>query len=597
MILRALYELARDEGLSMSYEPLEIHYLVHLGPGGRYLRYSAPRIEKPAEGSKHRLGEPRAPRRPVPRRSSRTSGDEAEFLVDKAEYVFGVDPDRRRPEARLRNRRALFGGAVDEALNDSALVDNAGLKAVQAFLSHDTPKGLENLLRPEAPTERKRMAGAWFGFVYEPDGGVSCVHDHPDVRAYVERRVAADNVGGTGQCLVTGKREVPLTRLHASPKGIPPRDITKGGVPLTSVNQESFKSYELDDVGCAPVSIEANLAVDAALSRLLDDAYMGPTGEPMANRHVRLSRDTAFVYWARGGATVDFVAGIETGDPEQVAQLLGAPHAGRPAAVDDPAGFYALVLSGTQGRGIVRSFLESTVSDVARNVARHFEDAAIARPFNRPPGTFPLKELRIALAPLGDLDRLPPDLAARMYWSALLGRPYPRALLEAAVRRNRVEPMGKTGDGGRWIERFAARCSAIKAHLNRNRAKEVSVSLDPLRPDPAYRLGRLLAALDKAQQDALGDVNATLVDRYYGSASSTPASVFPTLVRRAQHHLGKLRRERPGLSISRERLIQEIVADLGSFPRTLSLEDQGLFSLGFYHQRQDLFTKKVKEDA
>jgi CRISPR-associated protein Csd1 len=597
MILRALYELAQDDGLSASYEPLEVHYLVHLGPEGRYLGYTAPRVEQLPDGRTRRTREPRPPRRLVPRRSSRTSGDDAEFLVDKAEYVFGLDPESRRSEAKVHNRRELFRGLVDEALADPALSDNAGLRAVQAFLKRDTPTDIEKLLRPEAPAERKRLAGAWFAFVYEPDGGASCVHDHFDVRAYFERRAASSNVGGAGQCLVTGKRGVPLARLHASPKGIPPRAVTKGGVPLTSVNQESFKSYGLDEVGCAPIATDVSVLIDAALTRLLDDGYLGPDGQPMPARHLPLSRDTAFVYWARGGAVVDFVAGIETGDPEQVRQLLRAPQLGRPSAVDDPAAFYGLVLSGTQGRGIVRSFLESTVRDVARSVGRHFEDAAIARPFNRPPGAYPLVELRTALAALGDLDRLPPALAAAMYWSALLGRGYPRALFEAAVRRNRVEPLSKSGEGARWVERFAARCSAIKAYLNRNLGKEISVSLDSQRPDPAYRLGRLLAALEKVQQDALGDVNATLVDRYYGSASATPAAVFPTLVRRAQHHLGKLRRDKPGLSVSRERLIQEIVADLAGYPRTLSLEDQGLFSLGFYHQRQDMFTKKIKEDA
>jgi CRISPR-associated protein Csd1 len=101
--------------------------------------------------------------------------------------------------------------------------------------------------------------------------------------------------------------------------------------------------------------------------------------------------------------------------------------------------------------------------------------------------------------------------------------------------------------------------------------------------------------LDHVQQDALGSVNATLVDRYYGSASSTPAAVFPTLIRRSQHHFSKLRRDKPGLAVMRERALQESLADIHEFPRTLNLERQGLFALGFHHQRQAFFTKTKAE--
>jgi len=118
------------------------------------------------------------------------------------------------------------------------------------------------------------------------------------------------------------------------------------------------------------------------------------------------------------------------------------------------------------------------------------------------------------------------------------------------------------------------------------------VSLDPSRPEPAYRLGRLLAVVDKLQADALGNINATIVDRFYGSASSTPAAVMPTLVRRSQHHLGKLRRDKPGWAVNHEKLLQEVMGGLERFPLTLTLEEQGLFALGFYHQRQAFYVKK-----
>ena len=120
------------------------------------------------------------------------------------------------------------------------------------------------------------------------------------------------------------------------------------------------------------------------------------------------------------------------------------------------------------------------------------------------------------------------------------------------------------------------------------------MGLDTHRADTPYRLGRLLAVIDRLQQHALGNVNATIVDRYYGSASSTPEAVFPTLVRRSQHHIGRLRRERPGLGVTMDRLLQDVVSPLSAFPKTLNLEQQAMFALGFYHQRQDFFSKKTE---
>ena len=122
------------------------------------------------------------------------------------------------------------------------------------------------------------------------------------------------------------------------------------------------------------------------------------------------------------------------------------------------------------------------------------------------------------------------------------------------------------------------------------------MSLDLTNRQPAYLLGRLLAVIDHIQQDALGSVNASLVDRYYGSASSTPGVVFPSLLRRSQHHLSKLRKEKTGLAVNREKLLQEAMGGLQSFPRTLTLQAQGLFALGFHHQRQAFFTKTPTDE-
>jgi CRISPR-associated protein Csd1 len=596
MIYRALVELAEREGLTtdMTYEPKPVHYLIRLGKNGTYLGYLAP-VETPSLDPTGRpRGEPKAVIRSIPRRSDRTSHDEAEFLVDKAEYVFGIDPTGKRSAEKRARRQALFRAAVEAAA--AQVPSSAGLQAILAFLARELPTELRELLAPDTGVEKVQRAAALFAFVYEPDGGVRCVHDEPEVQAYWRQRVDSEGAD-QGQCLVTGKRDVPLTRLHAKPKGIPPVSKTRGGVPLTSVNQRSFESYGLGALGGAPISRDANLAIEAALNRLLDPRYPQPgTGRPFPRRCEVVSPDTVVVYWSREEASeLDFIHEVERNDPEAVGTMLRTPSAGRPAALEDPSVFYALILSGVQGRGIVRSFIESTVREVAESVDRYREDSRIVRPYGDPSGGYPLGDARRSLVPRGDLEMLPPALGTDLYLAILRGHPFPATLLEAAVRRNRTR-LFPVGPRGRRDERpFAVRCSLLKAYLRRNTKEDVSVALDTSRIDGPYRLGRLLAVIDKLQQDALNDVNATIVDRYYGSASATPESVFPTLLRRTQHHLAKLRREKPGLAVVRDRLLQEIVAEVRGFPKTMRLEEQARFALGFYHQRQALFTSKDTE--
>lgn len=587
MIYRALYDLAEREGLleDTSSEPGAVRFLIHLGAGGEYLGHTQPVNDPELDSNGKPKGRPRPPERYIPKRSDRTSGARAEFLVDKAEYVFGIDPLGKRKPDELERRRRLFREAVEQA--SVAVRESEALRAVHAFLRCDPPEAIRHLLRTDVDRERSELAGALFAFVYEPDGGVACVHDAPEVRAYLRRLLDRETDPVVGQCLVTGRADVPLTRLHAKPKGVPPANKTKGGVAITSVNEAAFCSYGLEQVGCAPVSKEANAAVEVALTRLLHPAYLRADGSRCERRSERVSADTALLYWSVEDSDLDFISGVERESPEQVAEMLRSPHKGRPAPLDDPAAFYALLISGTQGRAIVRSFVHTTVKDAADNVGRYFEEARIVRPYENSPGTYPLRRLKEALVPRGDLDALPPALGTSLYLAILYGRSFPRVALQAVIRRNRAELLADAVT-------LAARCSLLKAYLIRNRKEVITVSLDRDRTDSPYRLGRLLAVIDKVQHEALGGVNATLVDRHFGSASTTPAAVFPTLIRRSQHHIGKLRRDPKGRNRARslEELIEEVVSPISAFPNTLTLEEQGLFALGFYHQRQDFYSKR-----
>lgn len=208
----------------------------------------------------------------------------------------------------------------------------------------------------------------------------------------------------------------------------------------------------------------------------------------------------------------------------------------------------------------------------------------------------PLKRLLAAVClatrerPGGDIARLPQTIAGDVMRAILNGGVFPALWFNTAVLRCRAEQHVSY-----------LRACVVKACLNRvirhanlSRPvpeKEISEMLDPDNTNPGYRLGRLFAVLERAQEDAAGGpgkLNATIRDRYYGAASSTPVVVFTTLLRLKNHHLGKLAQP---ARIRFEKLIGGISSELDDFPGHLTLPDQGRFALGYYHQRQALFAK------
>jgi CRISPR-associated protein Csd1 len=234
---------------------------------------------------------------------------------------------------------------------------------------------------------------------------------------------------------------------------------------------------------------------------------------------------------------------------------------------------------------------------MAARIVRHFTDLEIdrhpeAKPF------LPIRQLLIAVAAQGDADSIPPNLGGDVLRAILEGLPYPETLFSGAVRRIRAEQSKKDPRTGKLVMNVTyARAAILKACLNRRIhqtgnpfEKEITVSLDKDNINPGYRLGRLFAVLERVQEEASPGLNATIRDRYYGAFSATPATVFATLMRMKNHHLAKL--DNRGRRVNLEKLIGEIVDGLTpTLPAHLPLADQGRFAIGYYHQRQDFFTK------
>ncbi len=197
----------------------------------------------------------------------------------------------------------------------------------------------------------------------------------------------------------------------------------------------------------------------------------------------------------------------------------------------------------------------------------------------------------------------PSDLATRLYSCALDDRfPLPAELIALIVRRIRSHDDGPTDKRKTDNTISTARVALLKAAYNRyfrlfpDRspiAKEFAVALDPDHPSPSYHLGRLFAVLERIQGEAIDDINASICDRFLGQALAAPALMFPRLMKLSHHHLGKIGGNKPGRRVNLDKLIDELVGRLGrQFPQTQSLSDQGIFIIGYHHQRASFFVKK-----
>lgn len=506
----------------------------------------------------------------VPRGVKKTSGVAANLLWGTAEYVLGVDT-RGKPE-RVAEQHAAFRARI-EGLPEVVRQD-AGIRAVLAFLDAKPLDKLQALaVWPEVLEQNPLMT-------FRLQGDVELVCQRPAVAAAVLAGPAADDV--TGICLVTGERS-PIERLHPAIKGV--RGAQTSGANIVSFNLDAFTSYGKSQGDNAPVGKPAAFAYTTALNHLL--------GEDSRQR-IQVG-DASTVFWAEAPHDLEKLVPDLFGEPpkddpdrgvEALRDLYQAVHSGKFFVGEAETRFHVLGLAPNAARIAIRFWETASAIELARRIRQHFEDIKVARA-PRDPKHLSLFRLLTACAVQGKADNIPPNLGGGIMRAILEDLPYPATWLNAAVQRCRAER-----------EVSYPRAAVIKAclnrtirHANRSRThqeKEFSVMLDTTRPDPAYRLGRLFATLEKIQEEASPGLNATIRDRYYAAASITPVAVFTTLLRLKNHHLAKLN---PGRAVQMERLLSEIMEGLTEFPRHLTLPEQGRFALGYYHQRQAFYTK------
>jgi CRISPR-associated protein Csd1 len=525
------------------YAEAPVRYIVDLDTTGRLLTPHPIDTADPANPRTRRGARRLAPQ------VQRTSGIKPLLLADKADYVFGYAGDKSKPE-RAAQAHEAFMNLLEACAEETG---EPAVRAVARFLSN-------------SPLDQLRL-GEDFDtggtITFRVDG--KFVVDIPSVQAFWARwNDPASREAPIMQCLVCGENRPVLDRLEGKIKGVPGGQTS--GTSIISANAAAFESYGLEASLIAPTCAECGERFTKAANELLAD-----------ERSRIVVGGTAFIFWTRQPVSFSFHDLLTDPKPQDVASLISSlARGGRAPAVDDTR-FYATMLSGSGGRAVVRDWIDTTVATAKQRLAEWFQRQRIVDRDGSEPR--PLGVYALARATVREARDVTPPVPRAMFRSALIGTPLPIDLLYEAVRRNRAEQQ---------VTR--PRAALIKLVLLTNKPdqkEDYMVQLDQDNTSAAYRCGRLFAVLEAVQRLAIPGAKATIADRFFGAASSAPASVFPRLLRGAQPHLGKLERDRPGAHVALQRRLEDIQAGIpaSGFPRILTLEDQGLFALGYYHQR------------
>ncbi|MCL6452912.1 MAG: type I-C CRISPR-associated protein Cas8c/Csd1 [Alicyclobacillus sp.] len=599
MILQALYRyyqiLLEQEGASAvptgNYSSADVAFEVHLNEVGHVVAITVDLDEK---------GKVRRQKYRVPRQDKRTSGVKPYFLCDKPEYLFGAALGMRE-ECRQASRD-LWREVLSYAAMSSPELD-----ALQCFVGLESETLLSQLrtLTDETLVDLLKSGGLCV-LKYAPTGRY--LHADPSIlRAWEAYCTAQDSIGGGAQgsvtCLVTGER-IPwakIARVHPNIKNVV--GAQSSGAAVVSFNIESFCSYGRGQSYNAPTSQEAADGYGYALNRLLSDS-----------KHKVRMNDTTVVFWAESSSEpeVDLLASLladwqegdesQRQDPDSVRERVrsavrrvshGQTFRETFADLDPSIAFYILGLSPNSARLSVRFWYMGTMGEIGERVWKHYEDLAIVG-LDKSPS---VRELLREVAVGRDTASIPSNMEGQLLRSVLLGLPYSRSIFVQLMNRIRSE----SDDPKKGLRKIGPiRAAMIKAYLLRAartnptmRKGEITMALDEHSSSTPYNLGRLFACLEKAQESALGHgLNATIRERFWGAASATPASVFPRLLSLAQHHVAK--DEKWGNW--NDRLIQQVMNSLPpALPRRLTLEEQGMFALGYYHQKQDFYARRPEE--
>ena len=526
----------------------------------------------------------------VPQMVSRCSGVSANFLCDHSGYMLGID-NKGKPE----RSRECFEYAKKKHKDILGNISSPAARAVCRFFDCWAPdRAAENpYLVPEL---EEIISGS--NLVFMIDG--EYVHEDPDIMQCWEEYSHQSGTGPEGVCLVTGRREE-IARIHGTIKGV--RGAQPCGAALVSFNEPAFESYGKEQSFNAPVGTYAAYAYTTALNYLLSDRSHGTT-----------IGDTAVVYWSEEGderyQNIFACVSEPTMENQEIVDGVFKNLAeGKAVAVQDVKDsldmekrFYILGLAPNAARLAVRFFYQDSFGNILKHIKEHYDRMEIVRPAADAVEYLGIWRMLQETVNKKSRDKKPvPSMSGAVYRSIISGSRYPASLYQAVLGRIRAEQ----DDGDSRIYKITrGRAAIIKAYLlkNGNIREEITMALNEDSNNTAYILGREFAVLEAIQEDANPGINATIKDKYFNSACATPAAIFPILFKLKNSHIKKM--NNGAKEIYYEKMLCDLQGRLtvaegqrAACPRRLTLEEQGMFILGYYHQTQKRYEKKIKEEA
>ena len=574
MILKALYDYYNRCGNlpAPGMEEKEIGFVIVISKEGKFLRFEDCRTDKT-------IGRVYLVKKHV----SRSSAAVANYLYDNSAYVLGYsDKDDSEKNQLYFN---TFVEKVQSILD--RMPDNSDIRTLMNFYAQGR-EAIHSEVEQDPLWEdiKKNLSKKYSVFSFRIEGDLRILAEKKEL---MQTNEGTKNDNSRGLCMVTGVQgELVDTTTATMIQG------SQATAKLVAFQVNSgYDSYGKEKCGNAPISHEAEFAYTTALNTMLR----------RDSRNKFTVGNRTFVFWASSNdkaaeqaeeSLFDLLGYSEekkdnpNAKIEQIRKVFTAIYSGSlSTSLEDR--FYILGLAPNSARIAVVYWSETPLRDFAGKILRHFDDMEIIDTRKDRKPYMGIKDILSAVTLGGKQSEATPNLPESIIKSIFLGTPYPYTLLSACIRRIRAE----SGDGN---AARITRIAIIKAFLNRQNVndKRIEIMLDKRNTNQGYLCGRLFAVLDRIQEDANGI--SSIRERYMNAASSTPSSVFATILNLSSHHLENLSNE--GKKVFYEKLKQEIIDKISSdgFPAHLDLQDQGRFFVGYYHQRQDFFNKKEENN-
>lgn len=582
MILKALYDYYNrcgDDIVPMDMAYVDFYYSIVLDEKGNFIRL------EPLGGDS---GLPLLTFRP----EERTSAPVPHCMGDHAGYILGLKEVKAKDnfdyaKEMTRNEKTLTAFKKDVENFFNILPDNSFVQAIHAFYKKFSLETINAIKHDSHWGDFCKYLAKNITFSVIGINGYAA----SDNEILQVKKQSKSNENKKAVCLITGVKEKPVNTTYSS--------FILGGksnAKLVAFQVNSgYDSYGKKMGLNAPISEEAEFKYTTALLKLLSKN----------SRNKFRIGDRSFVFWASSNneaseqteeSLFDLLGYTEeeVDDPnakiEQVRKVFTAIYSGSlKTSLEDR--FYILGLAPNSARIAVVYWSESSLREFAGKILQHFKDMEIIDTRKEGKPYMGIKDMLAAVTLSGKQSEATPNLPEAIVNSIFQGTTYPFTLFSACIRRIRAESCSHDKKAIR-----IARMAIIKAYLNRTNSnnKKIEIMLDKSNTNQGYLCGRLFAVLDKIQEDTNGI--SSIRERYMNAASATPASVFATILNLSSHHMEKLTND--GKKIFFEKMKQEIMDKIPAtgFPAHLNLQDQGRFFIGYYHQRQEFFTKKEEEN-